>query len=127
MIEDFTNKVKEIIGEDIGYRVYSNVVPVNSSFPCFMFRRVFTDPYHTKDGADRGFTRIRCWVFDKYGVPGEKSAFQVAYDIVQKLKSQMNRLIVDGTEYRIEDERDEYEEETELYYTIFDVAIQHDY
>lgn len=126
MIEDFVAVIKQFIGQDLNNRIYMNAVPVGASYPSLMFRRVFTDPYQTKDGAGRAMTRFRCWVFDKYGSEGTLSPSQNTYDITQRLRADINGYIYNGSEYRMEDERDDYEEELELHYTIFDITVQHD-
>lgn len=126
MIAAFLTEVETLIGTDIGSRKYASVVPVYATFPCFMFKRVFTDAYQTKTDANRSKTRIRGTVFVRDSVSPD-SAFVLAYNIAETLKDGINGLVVSGTEYRVEDITDGYNEETELYFTTMDIEVQHNF
>lgn len=124
MIEHFVGRVKAAIGTEVGNRIYAEVVPVQATFPCVMFRRVYSDPYQTKDGANRGLTRMRLWIYAKN--TGETSGYKAVADIGETLRAYLNGLVVGSYEYRCDDQRNGYEEEIESYFEIIDIHVQHD-
>lgn len=126
MISDFVTQLDSAIGSMIGNRIYAQVVPINASFPCIKYQRISTNPFHTKDAADRSETVIRVWIYVKDTL-GPDSPSKRAIEIADTLRTAMNGLIVDGIEYRVEDESDFFEEDQELFSTVCDVKVQSNY
>lgn len=126
MIEGLVQQIKDIIGDSISDRVYASIVPEFGTFPCLVYQLINTDPYYTKDAADRSEWHFRVWIYVKDTV-NEVSASTQARALMDTLRTSFNKLIDQGTEYRLEDESEGYEEGTELWYSTADIIVQSNY
>ena len=120
MITEF---IQELI-DATGLPVYAGVVPATAVYPCIRYQIVFTDPYQTKDGSSVSKRSFKVDIYAKDNTATE-SAYQIAYDYGELVKTELNAKIVSSTEYRVQDLTTNYEDSTELHYCTLDIDIQY--
>lgn len=112
------------VGGDVGGRIYANVIPVQTDFPCVMFERVFTDHFHSKTIATASKIRFRITIFVKDSV-GTDSARALCDSYSDAIKTHFHTTLTTGntTEYRFENIEDDYNEEVEVFLRKMDLEV----
>jgi len=122
MIPDMISQIDDLIGADIGSRIYANVIPENAVFPCLRFQRVSVNPYQYKEGQNLWKAFIKIDIYAKEAVAGD-SPYKIVYNLGETLQAGINALRIEDKEYRIEDVSDDYELNTDLTYVTLDLMV----